>query len=166
MLSHTRSPPVSRISGKSGSVTVSRAMRSEAGNMLSRNPLLRKSVVRWIASYETPVPMPSLCIASMNALRLLRSACSGSSTVNMFQLCPGLLRGGRRSGGRRSEAAGHPEEWGPARGREQVVAREALEVVAREALARTAPFVQVRELLQAQPRRHVGEVVLDPRALH
>ena len=50
MLSHTRSTSVSRISGKRGSVTVSRPMRSETGNMPSRNPFLRKSVVRWIAS--------------------------------------------------------------------------------------------------------------------
>src|SRR5438874_1907799 len=42
--SHTRSTSVSRISGKSGSVTVSRAMRSELGNCPSRNPFLRKKV--------------------------------------------------------------------------------------------------------------------------
>src|SRR5438552_16267366 len=34
-----------------------------------------------------------------------------------------------------------------------------------EQLARPAPVLQVRELLQAQPRRHVGEIVLDPRTL-
>ncbi len=51
-------------------------------------------------------------------------------------------------------------------GREQVVAREALEVALREPRAGAAPVLQVRELREAQPRRHVGEVVLDPRALH
>src|SRR5438876_712002 len=51
-------------------------------------------------------------------------------------------------------------------GREEVVAREALEVAMREPRAGAAPFVQVRELLQAESRRNVGEVVLDPGALH
>ena len=116
--------------------------------MPSRNPLRRKSVVRWIASYETPVPTPSFIIASMTVLRVMPTWASGSSTVNMFQLWPGLSRGGRHLG------------------REEVVIGEELEVEVREARSRAAPIVQVRELLQAEARGDVGEVVLGARVLH
>src|SRR5690242_20662375 len=50
-------------------------------------------------------------------------------------------------------------------GREEVVAGEAFEVAMREALARAAPFVEVAQLLDAEARGHVGEVVLGARAL-
>ena len=51
-------------------------------------------------------------------------------------------------------------------GREELVVREDLEVEVGEAFAGTAPFVQVRQLLEAQARGHVGEVVLGAGVLH
>ena len=91
------------------------------------------------------MPIPSWCIASMNALRVVPRRSSGSSTVNMFQLWPGLSRGGRRSGV------------------SEVVALEAREVVRGEALARAAPRVEVRQLREPEARRDIREVVLAAR---
>jgi hypothetical protein len=138
MLSHTRSTSDSRISGNRGSVTVSRAMRSETGNRPSRKPLLRKYVVRWIASYETPVH-------------------------------EGLARD--VEGAKRQQDREHiPAMAGivPRRqafGGEEVIALEAVEVAVRQALPGAAPGIEMGELLQAEARRNVGEIVLGAGAL-
>ena len=132
----------------SGSVTVSRAMRSAFGNCPSRPPNRRPSVHRCSASYETPVPMPRASSASRNCVAR-RS--TGDRAAAARRTCS-------------SDARRRPASAGARREHARRIGRKPREVAVGERAPRGAQELrQAPELRQADARVDVGQVELAAR---